>query len=135
MRQGRLNISALMSVAVTGAFIIGQWPEAAMVMALYSVAEAIEACAVDRARGAIKSLMAMVPEDADVQQPDGSWRRVLSKDVALGTVVRVRPGERFPLDGTVKRGHGAVDQSPVTGNPSPWTRPSAMPSSQALSTR
>ena len=135
LRQGRLNISALMSVAVTGAFIIGQWPEAAMVMALYSVAEAIEARAVDRARGAIKSLMAMVPEDADVQQPDGSWRRVLSKDVALGTVVRVRPGERFPLDGTVKRGHGAVDQSPVTGNPSPWTRPSAMPSSQALSTR
>ena len=58
-----------------------------MVMALYSVAEAIEARAVDRARGAIKSLMAMVPEDADVQQPDGSWRRVLSKDVALGTVV------------------------------------------------
>ena len=87
LRQGRLNISALMSVAVTGAFIIGQWPEAAMVMALYSVAEAIEARAVDRARGAIKSLMAMVPEDADVQQPDGSWRRVLSKDVALGTVV------------------------------------------------
>ena len=48
LRQGRLNISALMSVAVTGAFIIGQWPEAAMVMALYSVAEAIEARAVDQ---------------------------------------------------------------------------------------
>ena len=50
LRQGRLNINALMSVAVTGAFLIGQWPEAAMVMALYAIAEFIEARAVDRAR-------------------------------------------------------------------------------------
>ena len=48
--RGRLNINALMTVAVTGAFAIGQWPEAAMVMALYAIAEAIEARAVDRAR-------------------------------------------------------------------------------------
>ena len=52
--RGRLNINALMTVAVTGAFAIGQWPEAAMVMALYAIAEAIEARAVDRARNAIK---------------------------------------------------------------------------------
>ena len=61
LRQGRLNINALMTVAVTGAFLIGQWPEAAMVMAPY-VAEAIEARAVDRARGAIKSLLALAPD-------------------------------------------------------------------------
>jgi Cd2+/Zn2+-exporting ATPase len=59
LRQRRLNINALMTVAVTGAFLIGQWPEAAMVMALYAIAEAIEARAVDRARGAIKSLLAL----------------------------------------------------------------------------
>ena len=50
--QGRLNINALMTVAVTGAFLIGQWPEAAMVMALYAIAELIEGRAVDRARTA-----------------------------------------------------------------------------------
>lgn len=55
--QGRLNINALMTVAVTGAFLIGQWPEAAMVMALYAIAELIESRAVDRARNAIKSLL------------------------------------------------------------------------------
>jgi Cd2+/Zn2+-exporting ATPase len=59
LRQARLNINALMTVAVTGAFLIGQWPEAAMVMALYAIAESIEARAVDRARGAIKSLLAL----------------------------------------------------------------------------
>ena len=51
--RGRLNIEALMAVAVTGAFMIGEWPEAAMVMALYVIAEAIEDRAVDRALGAI----------------------------------------------------------------------------------
>ncbi len=67
LRQGRLNINALMTVAVTGAFLIGQWPEAAMVMALYAIAEAIEARAVDRARSAIKSLLALAPEQAEVR--------------------------------------------------------------------
>ena len=58
--RGKLNINALMSVAVTGAFLIGQWPEAAMVMALYAIAELIEAKAVDRARNAIKGLLDLV---------------------------------------------------------------------------
>ncbi|MBP7538296.1 MAG: cation-translocating P-type ATPase, partial [Ottowia sp.] len=56
LRRGRLNISALMTGAVTGAFLIGEWPEAAMVMALYALAEWLEARAVDRARGAIGGL-------------------------------------------------------------------------------
>jgi Cd2+/Zn2+-exporting ATPase len=73
LSQGRLNINALMSVAVTGAFAIGQWPEAAMVMALYAIAELIEARSVDRARNAIKSLLALTPETAEVRQADGSW--------------------------------------------------------------
>ena len=72
LRHGRLNINALMTVAVTGAFAIGQWPEAAMVMALYAIAEAIEARAVDRARNAIKGLLEMAPEEAAVRQADGT---------------------------------------------------------------
>lgn len=102
LRQARLNINALMTVAVTGAFLIGQWPEAAMVMALYAIAEAIEARAVDRARGAIKSLLAMSPELAEVRQNDGTWIRMNVKLVSLDSVVRIAPGERVPLDGTIK---------------------------------
>ena len=119
LRQGRLNINALMSVAVTGAFLIGQWPEAAMVMALYAIAEAIEARAVDRARGAIKSLLALSPEQAEVRQEDGRWLRLGVRSVALNSIVRIAPGERVPLDGIVVAGQSAVDQSPLTGESLP----------------
>ena len=115
LRRGRLNINALMSVAVTGAFLIGQWPEAAMVMALYAIAELIEARAADRARNAIKSLIALAPEQAEVLQADRSWRATPSADVPLQAIVRIRPGERVPLDGVVTEGSSAINQAPVTG--------------------
>lgn len=117
--RGQLNINALMSVAVVGAFLIGQWPEAAMVMALYSLAELIEARSVDRARNAIAGLLALSPPQAEVRQDDGSWAITDAKAVALGAIVRVKPGERFALDGRVTSGQSAVDQSPVTGESIP----------------
>lgn len=117
--RGKLNINALMSVAVTGAFAIGQWPEAAMVMALYAIAELIEAKAVDRARNAIKGLMALAPDTALVLQADGAWANQPADDVALSAVVRVKPGERMPLDGTITKGNSAVNQAPVTGESIP----------------
>ncbi|MFY9514421.1 MAG: heavy metal translocating P-type ATPase, partial [Rubrivivax sp.] len=119
LRRGRLNINALMTVAVTGAFVIGQWPEAAMVMALYAIAEAIEARAVDRARNAIKSLLAMAPEEASVRQPDGSWATVAVASIALGATLRVKPGERVPMDGVVRAGNTSINQAPVTGESIP----------------
>ena len=82
LARGQLNINALMSVAVAGAFVIGQWPEAAMVMALYAIAELIEARAVERARDAIKSLLDLSPQEAEVLQDDGEWRVMLAKEVA-----------------------------------------------------
>ena len=119
LRHGRLNINALMTVAVTGAFLIGQWPEAAMVMALYAIAELIEARSVDRARNAIKNLMALAPEESDVQQVDGSYVRMQSSAVPLAAVVRVKPGERIPLDGLIVSGSSAINQAPVTGESIP----------------
>ena len=119
LRHGQLNINALMAVAVTGAFLIGQWPEAAMVMALYALAELIEARSVERARHAIADLLALAPPQAQVRQPDGRWAARDAKEVPIGARVRVRPGERFALDGVVLAGQGAVDQSPVTGESIP----------------
>ena len=115
----RLNINALMTVAVTGAFLIGQWPEAAMVMALYAIAELIEARSVDRARNAIKGLLDMSPEKAEVKQADGSWAEIRVKSVAIGAIVRIKPGARVPLDGVIIAGLTSVDQSPVTGESIP----------------
>ncbi len=115
----RLNINALMTVAVTGAFVIGQWPEAAMVMALYAIAEWIEARSVDRARHAIQGLLDLTPKEAMVRQTDGSWRVTPSSEVAVGAWVRIRPGERVPLDGVVTQGRSAINQAPVTGESIP----------------
>lgn len=119
LRRGRLNINALMTVAVTGAVAIGQWPEAAMVMALYAIAEAIEDRAADRARDAIKGLLAMAPEEAAVLQPDGTWAARPVGAVAIGALVRVKPGERVPMDGIVRSGQTSIDQAPVTGESIP----------------
>ena len=117
--RGKLGIDALMAVAVTGAFLIGQWPEAAMVMALYALAEFIEHKAADRARNAIGGLMALAPDEAEVRGADGAWQRVAVRSVTVDAVVRIRPGERVPLDGVVTAGNSAVDQASVTGESIP----------------
>jgi Cd2+/Zn2+-exporting ATPase len=115
----KLNINALMSVAVTGAFLIGQWPEAAMVMALYAIAELIEARAVDRARNAIKGLLELAPEEALMLTTQGQWQPTPVTQVPLDSSVRIRPGERVPLDGIITKGTGAINQSPMTGESIP----------------
>lgn len=119
LKNLNLNINALMSIAVTGAILIGQWPEAAMVMVLFAIAERIEAKSLDRARNAIRGLMALTPEQATVRQADGSWLPLEVAQVAIGSVVRLRPGERIGLDGEVLEGHSTVDQSPITGESLP----------------
>ncbi|EJM68482.1 heavy metal translocating P-type ATPase [Pseudomonas sp. GM50] len=119
LKNLNLNINALMSIAVTGAILIGQWPEAAMVMFLFTVAELIEARSLDRARNAIGGLMQMTPEQATVQQADGSWVAQPVKNIELGARVRVRPGERIGLDGEVLSGSSTIDQAPITGESLP----------------
>ncbi|MFL1515770.1 heavy metal translocating P-type ATPase [Pseudomonas prosekii] len=119
LKNLNLNINALMSIAVTGAILIGQWPEAAMVMFLFTVAELIEAKSLDRARNAIGGLMQMTPEQATVQQADGSWLEQDVKAIELGARVRVKPGERIGLDGEVVSGTSTIDQAPITGESLP----------------
>ncbi|WP_297848472.1 heavy metal translocating P-type ATPase [uncultured Desulfovibrio sp.] len=114
-----LNINALMSVAVTGAVLIGQFPEAAMVMVLFNISEAIEAKALDRARNAIKNLLALAPDTATVLREDGSWREMDIREVAVGSRVRVKPGEKIALDGLVVSGRSMVNQAPITGESMP----------------
>ncbi len=114
-----LNINALMSVAVTGAVLIGQFPEAAMVMVLFNLSEAIEAKALDRARNAIKDLLALAPDTATVARDDGTWREMDIREVAVGSRVRVKPGEKIALDGLVVSGMSMVNQAPITGESMP----------------
>ncbi|TJZ74193.1 heavy metal translocating P-type ATPase [Chitiniphilus eburneus] len=119
IRNGNLNINALMSIAVTGALLLGQWPEAAMVMVLFTVAELIEARSLDRARNAIAGLLQLAPEQATVRQPDGGWLAMDATAIAPDSTVRVRPGERLALDGVIVAGRSTLDQSPITGESLP----------------
>ena len=119
LRNRNLNINALMSIAVTGALLLGQWPEAAMVMVLFTLAERIEAMSLDRARNAIQGLLQLAPERATVQQADGSWLAVEAKAVLLQARVRIQPGERLALDGRITSGRSTIDQAAITGESLP----------------
>lgn len=119
LRTLTLNINFLMTIAVIGAAAIGSWPEAAMVIFLFAVAELIESYSLERARNAVRALMTLAPETAAVKQADGSWSEIDAERVAVGSIVRVRPGERIPLDGEVMSGASAVNQAPITGESIP----------------
>ncbi len=118
IRNGNLNINALMTLAVTGALFIGHWPEAAMVTFLFALAEWIESKSLDRARYAIHSVLELAPETA-LTLIDGQWQTSQAETVAIGTRVRLQPGERVPLDGTVVSGNSTVNQAPITGESLP----------------
>lgn len=119
LKNRTLNINALMSVAVTGALLIGQWPEAAMVIVLFAIAELIEKMSLERARHAVRGLMAMAPETVSVRQSDHSWRDMMAAEVTVGRVMRVRPGERIALDGMIAQGQSSLNQAPITGESIP----------------
>lgn len=118
VRTFSLNINFLMCLAVVGAVAIGSWPEAAMVTVLFGIAEMIEAYSLDRARNAVRSLMQLAPERALVQT-GSEWLEVDVKSVEVGAIIRVKPGERIPLDGEVLNGQSAVNQAPITGESVP----------------
>lgn len=119
LRNRNLNINALMSIAVTGAVLIGQWPEAAMVMVLFAIAELIEARSLDRARNAIQGLMELAPDTVNVRLDDGSWAVRDAGNVAIASIVRVKPGGRIALDGEVTGGQSTVNQAAITGESMP----------------
>ena len=119
VRALTFNINFLMAVAVIGAMLIGKWAEAAMVIFLFAVAEAIEARALVRARDAVRALTAIAPDTAELADGAGGWRDVAVDSVAVGARLRVRTGSRVPVDARIVSGRAALDESPVTGESLP----------------
>ena len=118
VRVATLDINVLMLVAVAGAIVLGEWGEAASVVFLFAVAQLLETRAMERARGAIASLMDLAPSQAIVRR-DGGTLALPVDDVRIGDFVVVRPGEKIPLDGRVAAGTSHVNQAPVTGESLP----------------
>lgn len=119
-RALRPDMNLLMTVAVLGAMGLGEWLEAASVTFLFALALLLERWSVGRARRAIEALLDLTPQTARVVDPAGG--EVVERpveEVVVGATVRVRPGEKVPLDGEVTSGETAIDQAPITGESIP----------------
>ena len=114
----RLGIALLMTISAVGAVILGYVEEAAALAFLYSIAEALEDKAMDRARGGLRALLKLVPETATVLR-DGTSASVPAREIAVGDVLLVRPGERVATDGLVRSGRSSLDTSAITGESIP----------------
>jgi|JI10StandDraft_1071094.scaffolds.fasta_scaffold04187_5 Cd2+/Zn2+-exporting ATPase len=120
IRTFTLNINFLMMIAVIGAFIIGEWPEAAMVMVLFALAEFIERYSLDRVRHAIENLIKMAPNEAiSKENTSDSWQIKPVSEIKLGHIILVKPGDHIPLDGVVTQGQTTVNQASITGESMP----------------
>ena len=110
----KVNVDLLMVTAAIGAATIDAWVEGALLLALFSTSNALEHAALDRTRSAIRSLMTFAPSTAIRLGAEGD-SEVEITNLAIGDIVRARPGERIAADGVVQTGESAVDQSAITG--------------------
>ena len=118
VRARSLDIDLLMGTAILAAMAVGLYVEAATLAVLFSVAELLEAYAMDRTRDSLRELLALAPEEATVLR-DGEELAVPVEALEVGDTVVVRPGEKVPVDGVVREGSSALDQSPITGESVP----------------
>ncbi|HSM09218.1 MAG TPA: cation-translocating P-type ATPase [Gemmatimonadota bacterium] len=118
----KLDMNFLMTAAILGAVLIGEPLEAAAIAFLFSLAELLERHAVVRARNSVDELLRLAPEQAMLVGDDGRERSVPASELRTGQRVRVRPGEKIPIDGRVVAGQSAVDEANVTGESVPVGR-------------
>jgi Cd2+/Zn2+-exporting ATPase len=113
-----LNISFLITIAALGAVVLGDWFEGAMVVFLFSLAGALEGYTLDKTRDAIRGLVEISPRVARVKRYD-RWMEIPVREVRVGDIVAVQPGEKIPVDGRVRSGASAVNQASITGESLP----------------
>lgn len=118
VRVRRIDMNLLMTVSVLGAIAIGEWVEGGLIVVLFSIGTALQAITFDRTRNSIRSLFELAPEEATLVR-DGQEMRVRATSLALGDIVRIRPGERVPIDGEIVTGYSAFNESAITGESMP----------------
>src|SRR5260221_14381981 len=118
LRERKLNVDLLMVLAAIGAASVNQWREGAILLFLFSLSNVLQSYAMDRSRNAIRALLKLRPNEATIRC-EGETKVVPVDTLKIGDVVVIRPGERFPIDGSVTDGSSSVDQSPITGESMP----------------
>jgi Zn2+/Cd2+-exporting ATPase len=121
LRGRSLDMNVLMALAAVGAVGVGAYAEGAWVLVLFALGTTLETFALDHTRRSVEALAELAPEEARVLEA-GAERLVPVDDVAIGTLIGVRPGERLPLDGVIESGTSSVDQSPINGESVPADR-------------
>lgn len=110
----------LMAIATVGAICIGEYPEAVMVMLLYQIGEKLQDNAVEKSKQSISSLMNIRPDYANIEI-NGELIKKNPENVKIGDIIKVKAGEKIPLDGKIIDGEASIDTSALTGESVPRT--------------
>lgn len=118
LRSLTFDMNFLMTVAVIGAFAIGEWGEGATVAFLFSFGNTLQTYTMDKTRQSIRALMELAPAEALVLR-NGLEQKLPVEEIVIGDIMIVKPGERIAMDGIVKNGASAVNQATITGESLP----------------
>lgn len=121
LRYRRLDMNALMTTAGIGAIGLGEWSEAAALMWLFALGNALQNRTLSRVRAAVQRLMEMCPPTARVKQA-GEWVEVPVESAQVGDLIALYPGERVPVDGIIQAGESSLDESSLTGESAPVSK-------------
>jgi Cd2+/Zn2+-exporting ATPase len=116
MKMDFSNINLLMTVAVVGALFLGKFEEAAIIVVLFSLGEALEEYGISRSKDALKDLIDKTPRTAQLK---GANNRTPIEEIAAGRIIIAKPGDLLPLDGKIIGGSSLIDESLITGEPMP----------------
>ncbi len=117
----RFDMNTLMTVAIIGAAVIGEWSEGAIVVLLFAISEALEAYSMDKARNSIRDLMDIAPKEALIRR--GNEEMTVSvDDIQIDDIMIVKPGQKLAMDGLVVKGTSTINQAAITGESIPVSK-------------
>lgn len=118
VKSRSLDMNVLMTAAVIGAAVIGEWLEGATIVWLFALGNVLQTRSMERTRNSIRNLIELTPPEAWVKTGSELLKKPV-EDIVIGQLIVVKPGEKIPLDGAIVSGESSVNQAPITGESIP----------------